>query len=301
MILQPDIPTHVHTLEDMIRWGVKIFEEARLIFGHGTDNPWDEAALLVFHVLGLPLENTYQNLQQAITEQQKRAARDLLWRRIVERKPAPYLIRQAWFAGHSFYVDERVLIPRSPIAELIETKLQPWVQPPRVRRLLDLGTGSGCIGIACAHAFPDAHIDVSDLSLDALEIATENIQRHALQDRVTAIQSDLFDNLRGRCYDVILSNPPYVDADTLAMVPPEYKHEPEIALAAGQDGLDLVFRVLQQAADHLNPEGVLIVEVGNSEVGLVEWFPKVPFIWFEFERGGHGVFLLTAEQCAEHF
>lgn len=293
----PDLDCNVKTLGELISWGAMQFETASLVFGHGSDNAWDEAALLVLHAVGLPPENTRHDLEQVLTDQQKQLACSLLLRRIAERKPAAYLIHQAWFAGLRFYVDERVLIPRSPLAELIEARLEPWIQAHRVRSILDLCTGSGCIGIACAYYFPHAHIDVSDISSAALEVARENIEHHGLQERVAAIQSDLFEELRERRYDIIISNPPYVDAENLAALAPEYGYEPAIALAGGEYGLDLVERILRQSAQHLNPEGVLIIEVGDSEANLVARYPQIPFMWLEFERGGYGVCVLTAEQC----
>ncbi len=296
-----DLVCNVNTLGEIISWGARQFEKANLVFGHGTDNAWDEAALLVLHAVGLSPENTQQALERVLTAQQKQLACDLLLRRIAERKPAAYLIHQAWFAGLRFYVDERVLIPRSPLAELIEARLEPWIQAQQVHGILDLCTGSGCIGIACAYYFPHAHIDVSDISSAALEVARENIEYHGLQKHVEAIQSDLFTELHGRRYDIIISNPPYVVTETLAALGPEYGYEPEIALAGGEYGLDLVERILQQSAQYLNPQGVLIIEVGDSEVNLVARYPKVPFIWLEFERGGYGVCLLTAEQCLTYF
>lgn len=295
-----DIPELLSIL-DLIRWGASRFAQADLHFGHGTDNALDEAAYLVAHALHLPQDLPRDYLQARVTAAERQRALRLFERRILERKPAAYLTHEAYFAGLSFYVDERVLIPRSPLAELIEQEFTPWVDPDAVARVLDLCTGSGCIGIACAAAFPDAEVELSDLSDDALAVAQTNIRRHAMQDRVEVRKADLFDGLSAAPgFDIIVSNPPYVSQTEMQTLPAEYRAEPSLGLAAGADGLDKALMILREAPKFLRPGGILVVEVGNSDEALMQRFPQVPFTWLEFERGGHGVFLLTAEQLQEY-
>jgi ribosomal protein L3 glutamine methyltransferase len=282
------------TIRDFIRWGVSEFTAAGLFFGHGTDNPWVEAEHLVLHAIHLTPPLADEWLQTRLTSEERKRVLVNLRRRIDERIPAAYVTGQTWFAGLPFVVDERVLVPRSPIAELIQKQFAPWiVREPH--KILDLCTGSGCIGIACAFAFLDAEVQLSDISYEALEVAQDNIERHELGDRVFAIQSDLFESLHGQVFDLIVSNPPYVDADDMASLPDEYRAEPELGLASGTDGLDFTRRLLKEAADYLTDDGLLVVEVGNSWVALDAAYPKLPLTWIEFEQGGHGVFAITAK------
>ncbi|GAB4345090.1 MAG: 50S ribosomal protein L3 N(5)-glutamine methyltransferase [Gammaproteobacteria bacterium] len=290
----------LRTLRDLVRWGASRFGEAELHYGHGTDNALDEALALALSALHLDHALPGDYLDARLTRQERAAVLVLFRRRIDERKPAPYLTHQARFAGLEFYVDERVLVPRSPIAELIEQGFEPWLSGVEIHRVLDLCTGSGCIAIACAYAFPDARVDAVDLSSQALEVARINVGRHGLEERVALIESDLFQAIPGERYDLIVSNPPYVSAREMSELPPEYRFEPSLGLAAGEDGLEVIRRILASAPEHLTPDGILVAEVGNSEAALQQRFPQIPFLWLDFDRGGHGVFLLTASQLAEH-
>ncbi len=292
---------HLVSLSDYVRWGASRFREAGLVFGHGTDNALDEAAALVLHTLHLDpgLPDAFWEARVTRTEGEAIVAR--MERRIGERLPLPYLTHEAWFAGLPFYVDQRVLVPRSPVAELIEQGFAPWLDGDSVERVLDLGTGSGCIAIACALVLEHAVVDAADISDDALAVARINIKRHHLQDWVHPVQSDVFDGLEhGTRYDLIVANPPYVDAGDMASLPEEYRHEPRLGLAAGDDGLDVVHRVLAEAPRWLDENGLLVVEVGNSAAAVEAAWPEVPFEWMEFRRGGHGVFVITAAELAAH-
>jgi ribosomal protein L3 glutamine methyltransferase len=284
------------TVGELIARGAARLRRARVFFGHGTDNARDEAAALVLHALRLPPRGRAALYRRRVGQAGAQRVRQLLARRIRERIPAAYLTGSTWFAGAHIAVDARVLIPRSPIAELIERRFAPWIEPSRVRRVLDVGTGSGCIAIACARALPRARVDGIDISADALAVARINVRRHRLTHRVRLLRSDHFSALGGAAYDIIVANPPYVGTRELAGLPPEYRHEPRLALAAGSSGLDSVRVILAQAARHLRPRGLLIVEVGNTEQAVRRRWGHLPFLWLEFERGGGGVFLLTREQ-----
>jgi len=284
------------TVGELIARGAARLRRARVFFGHGTDNARDEAAALILHALRLPPAGGAALYRRRVGPAGVQRAQQLLARRIRERIPTPYLTGCTWFAGARIAVDARVLIPRSPIAELIERRFAPWIEPSRVRRVLDVGTGSGCIAIACARALPRARVDGIDISADALAVARINVRRHRLTHRVRLLRSDHFSALGGAAYDIIVANPPYVGTRELAGLPPEYRHEPRLALAAGSSGLDSVRVILAQAARHLRPRGLLIVEVGNTEQAVRRRWRHLPFLWLEFERGGGGVFLLTREQ-----
>jgi ribosomal protein L3 glutamine methyltransferase len=304
----PDMSADTHlltTIDDLVRWGVSRFNEAELHFGHGTDNAADEALWLVSHALHLTFEQAATFGHCHVTTKEREAVVELLAERVRERRPAAYLTGKARFAGLEFDVDDRVLIPRSPIAEVIEGRFEPWVAGPRVRRVLDLCAGSGCIGLATAVYLPETVVDLADISPAALEVAERNRQRLGLEDRVHLLRSDLFASIdeadEDDGYDVILSNPPYVSANEMELLPTEYRHEPTLGLAAGESGLDLILRILRDAPDYLADDGVLIVEAGCSATALERALPDVPFTWLEFERGGEGVFVLSrAELAAGH-
>lgn len=269
---------------------------ARLHYGHGTLSAADDAAAIVAYVLRVAPPLGAARLRRRAGAATIAAVERLVERRIRERVPVVYLTQRCWYAGLALHVDQRVLIPRSPIAELVEQRFAPWVDARRVRRIADIGTGSGCIALACARAFPRARVDAVDIDPRALEVASLNIRRLRLGRRVRAVQSDHFAALAGARYDIIVSNPPYVGRREMAGLPAEYRHEPRRALAAGRDGMDSVRVLLREAAAHLAPGGILLVEVGNTEVTVRRRFPRLPFLWLEFSRGGGGVFLLTREQ-----
>jgi ribosomal protein L3 glutamine methyltransferase len=287
--------SHTVTVQTLVARGARRLKRAHVFFGHGTDNAWDEAAALVWHALKLPAP-TPRIYQRVTTLAQQQAARELVGRRIRERTPAVYLTGEIWFAGLLFRTDPRALIPRSPIAELIERGYAPWVEARRVHHVLDMGTGSGCIAIATARLMPWVRVDAVDISAQALALAAVNMRLHRVGRRVRLIESDYFSALRGERYDIIVSNPPYVGAREMRSLPPEYRHEPRMALASGPDGMDAVRVILKHAPRHLQPGGVLIVEVGNTEAAVRRAFARLPFTWLAFERGGGGVFVLTAEQ-----
>ena len=289
------------TPRQLIDWASKQFESSNLYYGHGTDNAYDEAVFMVLRSLDIPFDVADNLLNHPLDASAIDKVVSLINERISTRKPAAYLLNEAWFAGLPFFVNEHVLVPRSPFAELIAEQFSPWCDADNVKSILDIGTGSGCIAIASALAFPDAKVDAVDISADALAVARRNIERHELQQRVTLFQSDLFDEIKDRQYDLIIANPPYVDDEDMAALPAEYQHEPVVGLHAGQDGLDIVKRILESAADHLTERGVIAVEVGNSQHALSEQYPDVPFLWLEFEHGGEGVFLLTREELQQWF
>ena len=287
----------LRTVIDFVRWGAARLDAAGVAFGHGTDNPVDEALALVLHAAGLRPGACEALFAARLTTAERRTAAELFVRRIRKRIPAAYLTGRTWFAGLELKCDSRALVPRSAIAEWIERGFEPWLDPDSVARVLEIGTGGGAIAIACALAFPDATVDAVDISDAALELAGENCVAHGVDDRVRLSKSDIYAGVSGR-YDLIVSNPPYVDAGTMASLDPEYRHEPSIGLEAGADGLACVRRILSGASAHLHAPGVLVCEVGGARDALERSYPDVPFTWLELERGGEGVFLLAGEQVA---
>lgn len=290
------------TILDFLRYGISQANQHGLVYGHGTDNSEDDIWSLIASTLSLPFDVNPLFLHAKLTEDEKIKLTDRLVARIIKRIPVPYLLQEAHFCGLSFFVDERVLIPRSPLAELIQQQFSPWVEPDNVTRILDLCTGSACIAIACCEAFPEARVDAVDLSTHALEVATINQQRYHLEERLHLIHSDCWANVPKGCrYDIIVSNPPYVSDDEMSTLPAEYGHEPDLALRAANHGLAVVEKILSHAHHYLSEQGILVVEVGNSQEALMEAYPDVPFVWLEFAHGGDGVFLLTAEQLLSYF
>jgi ribosomal protein L3 glutamine methyltransferase len=285
------------TLRDLLRFAVSRFNEANLNFGHGSDNAWDEAVYLLLHTLYLPPDRLEPFLDARLTCDERAAVLRVIERRVTERLPAAYLTNEAWLGENRFYVDERVIVPRSFIAELLQEQLTPWVADPwAIGTVLDLCTGSGCLAILAARAFPAAQIDAVDISTDALAVAKDNVADYGLQSRIRLLQSDLFSSTAHQRYDVIISNPPYVNAESMAALPEEYRREPELALASGEDGLDLVRSMLQEAHAHLNPGGLLIVEIGHNHDALEAAFPNTPFTWLDTNAGDQYVFLLHREE-----
>lgn len=284
---------NLHTLRDCLRFAVSRFNEAGLFFGHGSSDAYDEAAYLILHTLHLPLDRLEPFLDAQLTSSERNEVLNIIQRRVEQRIPAAYLTHEAFLGDFSFYVDERVIVPRSFIAELLREQLAPWIaEPEEIGSVLDLCTGSGCLAILAAHAFPCATVDAVDLSPDALAVAERNVADYGLQDRISLIESDLFAKLQGRQYDLIISNPPYVDAPSVAALPQEYLHEPKLALGSGEDGLDATRKILEHAAEHLTDNGILVVEIGHNRDALEAAYPNLPFTWLEVSAGDQFVFML---------
>ncbi|MDA8962711.1 50S ribosomal protein L3 N(5)-glutamine methyltransferase [Pseudomonadales bacterium] len=293
-----EITSQLTTIRDYARWSMGRFTESNIFYGHGTDNAWDESLTLIFHLLHLPPEANQHVLDAVLTKAERQLILRVVETRCLDRMPLPYLTNEAWFTGMPFIVDERVLIPRSPIGELIEAGFFPWA-PQTISKVLDMCTGSGCIGLACVNHL-EVEADLVDLSRDALAVAAKNIAKHGMSESARIIQSDLFAEVNDH-YDIIVTNPPYVDAADLDAMPPEFHHEPRVALAAGDDGLDLAHKILAEASRYLTEQGILVMEVGNSWVALEQAYPSVPFTWIEFERGGHGVCVFNRLELVQYF
>ena len=297
MKLDPfDRAARIRRVGQLLDWATRELEKARLHYGHGTAGPRDDAAALVFHALGLSHDSAPASYRRVVPANDAQKAAALVRRRIVERVPSAYLTGVTWFAGHEIHVTPDALVPRSPIAELCLRAFEPWIAARRVRRLLDIGTGSGCIAIAAAHALPRARVDATDVSAQALALARANVRRHRLGRRVRLLRSDVYRALRGRRYDIIVSNPPYVPAAGMRRLPPEYRSEPRLGLQAARGGLAIIERILAGARRHLEPHGILVVEAGDTEQAVRRRWPALPFTWLEFEQGGGGVFLLNTGQ-----
>lgn len=303
MIHNPRLAEELFTIRDWLRYTVSQFEANDIFFGHGTDNSYDEAVWLVMSALHLPHDTLHNFMDAVITETERKHLAHLIDQRVTKRVPTAYLLREAWLRGFKFYVDERVIVPRSFIAELLdfneegEHGLQPWIEHPElINSAADICTGSGCLGILLANAFPDAAIDVVDISPDAIAVCNINIANYELQEQISAIQSDMFSALKGKAYDLIISNPPYVDAPSMAKLPTEYRNEPQIALGSGHAGLDHTHTILREAAKHLNDDGILVVEIGHNRDALEAAYPDLAFTWLQVESGDQFVFLLTKEQ-----
>ncbi len=286
------------TVRDLVRYGVSRFTEAKLFFGHGSDNAWDEAVYLVLHALHLPPDELEPFLDARLLTQERERAIELIHRRCDSRLPAPYLTQESWLQGYRFFVDQRVIVPRSPIAELIEQQFQPWIsEPERIESVLDMCTGSGCLAIITAHVFENALVDAVDLSADALAVAAINVKDHGLEDRVTLIQSNLFESIpAGRRYDLIICNPPYVNSQSMSQLPAEYQHEPHQALAGGSDGMDLVRKILRQAPDYMTDQGCLVLEIGHEIEHFEEAFPEMVPIWLDAGESNEQILLLHRDQ-----
>ncbi|HAT3869571.1 50S ribosomal protein L3 N(5)-glutamine methyltransferase [Legionella pneumophila] len=289
------------TILDFLRFSLSCAENAQLFYGHGTDNAWDDMRSLILRSLSLPYDVDPFLLNARLTTSERKHLCNQLDKRINQRVPVPYLIKEAYFCDLPFYVDERVLIPRSPIGELINNQFSPWIEAERVHHVLDLCTGSGCIAIACCYAFPEAQVDAVDISNQALAVATINCERYDVGDQLALIESDCFTALSGKQYDLIVSNPPYVGKEEMQTLPDEYRHEPVLALETGNNGLAIIEKILKNAHAYLSEHGILVVEVGNSEQALCETYPMVPFTWLEMSNGGQGVFLLTKQQLEDYF
>jgi ribosomal protein L3 glutamine methyltransferase len=288
------------TIRDWLRYSVSRFEQSDIFFGHGTDNSYDEAVWLIMSALHLPMDTLNNFLDARLTETERKHLASLIEQRTNKHTPTAYLVKEAWLQGFKFYVDERVIVPRSFIAELLQEGLQPWVEYPElIQSAADICTGSGCLGILLADAFPDAQIDVIDISPDAIAVANINIANYGLQEQVHAIQSDMFTAIKGKTYDLIISNPPYVDAPSMAQLPAEYRNEPQLALGSGKAGLDHTHTILREAIQHLNDEGILIVEIGHNREALIDAYPDLPFTWLDTSSGDQFVFLLTKEQLTQ--
>ena len=300
MIESKNLRERPSTVGEALQYCSEALAASDVYFGHGTDNPWDEAVQLVLSVADLPVDSGDGVLPHPLNTAAAARMEALLRQRIEQHTPLPYLLGRAWFAGLEFLSDPRAIIPRSPIAELILNQFQPWYIGPEPKRLLDLCCGGGCIGLAVAHYYPDAQVDLLDIDSAALDLARENAEFLGVQERVNIVQSDVFSALGDLRYDLILSNPPYVDSEDMADLPDEFRHEPELALESGADGLDLTRRILRHASDYLEESGLLIVEVGNSWQALEQAYPRLPFTWLEFEHGGHGVFALTAKELQDY-
>ncbi len=300
MITKPPPPSIPTTVGDAIEYCAQRLARSDATYGHGTDNPWDEAVQLVLHVANLPGGSSAQVASQSLTGAQQSHMLDLLKRRITQAIPLPYLLGRAWFAGLEFLCDERALVPRSPIAELVRNDFQPWYAGPPPTHLLDLCCGGGCIGLAAAHYNSEARVDLVDIDPQALDLARANAAHLGVAERVNIVQSNAFQALGEQRYDLVLCNPPYVDREALASMPSEYWHEPHLGLASGEDGLDLTRQILRAVGDYLNPAGLLVLEVGLSWPALERAYPEVPFTWVEFEHGGEGVFVLTAREWQDY-